>query len=486
MKSKLIRCLFYLILSTQVSAQTWQPILLGEKQIYQHSDSAWISTVLNVDSVQGGTFFLNRIVKTCDTCSSPWVTSKLYNQGQFLGKKVRHLQDNSLVFEGKDTFFLKNMSSIGETWFFDPQHQIQANVESIVLGDVFGQSDSLKTIRLSNGAEIILSQNHGLIKFPDFDSGGFYALIGLQQSNLGMKLPNIYDFFNFGIGDVFESIEDGSLAAGTSSGFVFRQKKKVLQRFWVADTLVYQLDNRLELNYYYPQGAHIQSFSHDTLLLKIHPSLFPNWVEKGLPNEYVIALPDQGNNYKASRVDFRTHPFWGKIKMVGEFSAPIESKCGLFQNYQVANSEILECDGCAAFNQTYALGLGLVASQEGCFEYSKMYNLTGFIKNGDTSGVISPDYDFTITKEPNFKSEKIGITVTPNPSIDNWNLEFSKPLFSNAKILIFNELGQNIFQKTISKGEKSVNINAQYLPKGVYFLKIIGQEKMGFTKLIKN
>jgi Secretion system C-terminal sorting domain len=484
MKYRLIICIFCSILSIKISAQTWQPILLGQKQIYQHSDSAWISNVLAVDSVQGSTFFLNRIVSNCDTCFSVWSGAKLYNQGQFLQKKVSRLPDNSLVFAGKDTFFLKNMSSIGETWLFDPTHQIQANVASIVWGDVLlGVSDSLKTIQLSNGTEIILSQNYGLIKFPDFEGGGFYTLIGLQQSNLGVKLPNIYDFYNFGIGDIFESTKEGTLDAGTPNSFRIREKKEVLQRFWVADTLVYSLDIWSEFSNFYPNPPYqLQFFGHDTMLLKIHPSLFPNWVENGLPYEYTIPFYDQ----EASRVDFRTHPFWGKIKMVGEFSGIMEPKCGFFQTYQNANSEILECNGCYAFNQTYALGLGLVATNEGCFEYSEMYNLTGFIKNGDTSGIISPNYDFTKTKELNFENDKIGIKVSPNPSFDNWNLEFSKPLANNIQLMIFNELGQHVFQNTLSKGDKNVSINAVNLPKGVYFLEIIGLEELGFVKLLKN
>jgi hypothetical protein len=488
MKLKFVHHLYLLLLSTQIVAQTWQPILLGQKQIYQHSDSAWISTVLAVDSVQGSTFFLNRVVKNCDTCLSNWSGAKLFNQGQFLQKKIRHLPDNSLVFEGKDTFFVKNMSSIGETWLFDPQPPIQADVVSIVWGDVFlGQSDSLKTIQLSNGSEIILSQNYGLIKFPDFESGGFYSLIGMQQSNLGVKLPNIYDFYNFDIGDVFESNKEGTLAAGTPSFFNLKEKREVLKRFWEADTLVYQLDIRTKQTNAYPNPPYQYQYSyHDTLLLKIHPAFFQNWVENGLPNEYVTSSQSQWNDFDAARVDFRTHPFWGKIKMVGEFSGPLESKCGHFQTYQNSGSEVLECDGCVAFNQTYSLGLGLVASQDGCFEFSEMYNLTGFIKNGDTSGVITPDYDFTKTKEPTTESEKTSISVAPNPSFDTWNIEFETPLPTETELLIFNNLGQAVFQQKVSKGENNTTIEAETYPNGIYFLEIIGVKSIGLVKLIKN
>ena len=75
--------IFSLIITLALNAQNWSPILTGEKMNYKHSDSAYITNTIWVDSAQivnsDSLFFLNRIVK--DVPNNPDIVIR--NQAQF-------------------------------------------------------------------------------------------------------------------------------------------------------------------------------------------------------------------------------------------------------------------------------------------------------------------------------------------------------------------------------------------------------------------
>ncbi len=69
--------------------------------------------------------------------------------------------------------------------------------------------------------------------------------------------------------------------------------------------------------------------------------------------------------------------------------------------------------------------------------------------------------------------------IYPNPSLGIFNFE----LFSDAEITITNALGQEVLNEKLLTGKQNIDLKDQ--AKGIYFLKITGQEKEQRVKLIK-
>ncbi len=165
-----------IIFKGSLSAQNWSPILVDEKMNFQHSDSSYISHTIWADSAEtvgaDVIYHLNRIVK--DVPDNPEIV--LRNQPQFLLKEMTKQEAGIYIFDYPDEFTIKALADIGETWMFSEQMNITAEVTSAYQENIFGTSDSLKVISLSDGNEIRLSKNFGILKFPDFENGGGYDL----------------------------------------------------------------------------------------------------------------------------------------------------------------------------------------------------------------------------------------------------------------------------------------------------------------------
>jgi len=239
-------CLFLLyFLTGSLHAQNWLPLAPGDQFSYRHSDSVLISNVLQVDSqkmLPNGdlAFFLNGVVLDCDTCIAQ--PGKLANQGQFLQKKMLRTSDGRWVFHGKQPFVLFPLAQSGESWLLDTAQNLVATVLGVSVQAVFGMPDSIKTIGLSNGAQIILSKAHGILQFPAGTGGATFNLVGIPTRTLGEKLPDWQEFYDFEPGDVLEFESNYSWAPGTSANLFTRDKRRILDRFWDADTLVYAVD----------------------------------------------------------------------------------------------------------------------------------------------------------------------------------------------------------------------------------------------------
>jgi spore coat protein CotH len=77
--------------------------------------------------------------------------------------------------------------------------------------------------------------------------------------------------------------------------------------------------------------------------------------------------------------------------------------------------------------------------------------------------------------------------VSPNPSVFGFNFSYTLQNSSNVKLLIFNQLGQNIYQKDVKQtnGENQLFWN-ENAPSGIYFYEILVEDKLKMAgKLVK-
>ena len=77
--------------------------------------------------------------------------------------------------------------------------------------------------------------------------------------------------------------------------------------------------------------------------------------------------------------------------------------------------------------------------------------------------------------------------VSPNPSVSGFNFSYTLQNSSNVKLLIFNQLGQNMYQKNVKQtsGENQLIWDGN-APSGIYFYEILFEDKLKMAgKLVR-
>ena len=447
--------------------QHWQPLYPADRCHFRHSDSVLLTHTLLIDSVMvqaDGAFryALNRVVADCDTCAEP---AKQRNQGQFLQENARWRANGSWLFEGKRSFVLFPQAPVGAAWLMDTVGNIRASVVSAEAGAVFGEADSLKTIQLSNGGVLILSQNHGLLRFPDRDHGGFFQLAGIENRQLGERPPTWMDFHQFAVGDVFQRRSAAPIFPGewgTAYGLV---KSRILEKFWDLDTVKYRVEQRSRSwrEWSGPPGTKYQL---DTVTWAFHPSTAPPWTAGYMGQ---LAYPiEQVPEYLASSLQYRPHALYGPTWALGNPPQQTLPNCSLYR-YEPAhsNTEILPCDPCFTFWHSYAVGLGLTTFQIACFEGFQSEVLEGFVKNGDTTGIVSPDSEWSVAVAEAADGLAM-VSVQPNPTQDSWQLVWAQPLPAAARLTIYNAAGQTVARQLLPSGTAQAVVDGRVWPNGVF------------------
>ena len=79
---------------------------------------------------------------------------------------------------------------------------------------------------------------------------------------------------------------------------------------------------------------------------------------------------------------------------------------------------------------------------------------------------------------------KIAFSLAPNPATDNVVLSLSKPLKSEAQVMLHNLAGQALRQWTLAAGTPSIDLQVADLPGGVYLLLLQGEKASGVRKVV--
>ncbi len=115
------------------------------------------------------------------------------------------------------------------------------------------------------------------------------------------------------------------------------------------------------------------------------------------------------------------------------------------------------------------------------YEYS-----SGYICDGQT--FIDPEiYDIsTLCVFSNDNIEEVALSIFPNPSYGDLNIEFENPYDHGTRLELISNDGKIVLSKELeNNGDKSVFVDASHVPVGVYFLKVLAEEKMIIRKWVK-
>lgn len=146
-----------------------------------------------------------------------------------------------------------------------------------------------------------------------------------------------------------------------------------------------------------------------------------------------------------------------------------------------SESDTLEQKPCFAdFYSVHTAGLGEIFSWRSIVYNTRTKKLLGYVKVGDTTGIILPDGLLLADKEP-IRFEPI--TIQPNISNGFYTVDFDReePLLFD----IYNVNGQFIDQIKSRPFSNQITINIQNEPAGICFLKVSTSKAFRTYKLMK-
>jgi hypothetical protein len=457
-----------------VDAQQWKPVSNTDKFNFRIDTAVYISNIIAVDSfaLQGGdtVFCLNRIV----TDIPGIYYEKLYNQPQFLERKMTQRPGGVCLFSDPHSFRINTWAGLSATWIFDSSANITAQVTSKAFELVMTQWDSVKTITLSNSEIIRISKDHGIIQFPLSGTNHSYLLEGIDGRNLGVHVPGFRETFNFHVGDVFQ-YRDLYAQYGSDDGWVSLVKQTIFSR------------DSSSAGYSYGFKESIMRWNRD-------PFMGYEW------DTTHYFFPDTSEVFIDSATHFANVNPQGMVRNPTNYFIPPFTSAAIMFIYPDTGTTVSrqmgeELDGYSLFSfgvgdtlisglsylyiDKYTVGLGRTINKVGIFENYNEEILIGYVKNGNTTGIVYPD-DFLLEKVPETDAGKFNIF--PNPVTDKLIVELTA-LPGNTNLSLMNVEGQELMHKQITNQKTLVDFGP--FPAGVYFLRIKNEKTVQTRKVIK-
>ena len=478
------RNLLFLILVIGLPAfsQNWAPINTSERFCYSSDDDLEIiNNVLWVDSVQNhadfNRIFLNTTVEHCDTCSNPnlFIRSK----SQFLLKQIDAFYNGDwLFYDDIDTFLIKKNGDVGDSWIFNQQQNIVAEIIEVESMDIFNVLDMVKIIVLSDNSTILLSMNHGIVNWRNQ-----YQLIGIEERELGIHVPKFEDMFSeLNEGDVLYVYQYSFFGWAVYEGYEWESDTNYyiydIQDISISsDTVIINVNfnRRHQYNFMFTWYPY-EYFSGNTNLI-----FTKNGFTESFPNTYgEYEITNYASNGSENVItEFINHEWKGKVK------TNVQTDNGTTTFYPVDNFLIPYWDwvrskihyslsfGVHEYYNAYQIPYGGGAAE-------RKLELQGVINDGDTLGTIFPIEMFVGTNQLTTNSNYL---VYPNPAKDHINLHSSQNGIMEYQI--FNYEGVLVKNSIIDKKDLETQIQISDLSSGAYFIKLIQNDHIEVLKFVK-
>lgn len=478
-KFLLITC--FAILGQINFAQDWAPINTTEKFCYSSDDTLnIINNVLWVDSVNifndVEVYYLNKIAMLFSDEPAKY----MYNEPQFLLDSIIIYQTGEWYFvddfpiPDPDNFSLFPNANLGDSWSFSSN--TNASVSSIFLMEIMGEMDSVKTISLSNGDEILLSRNHGIINWKNG-----YQLIGIEGRDLGVSILKFGDMFEkISINDVVcYKTRSMAVDAGFSEEYITEHRYEIIDIAKYDDWVSINVYRRTKSTYIYSSGSYYYESityanTNDDLTFYKNDSteVYPNVPlningDEWATDEYIISA--QGT-YK-----------WGGLKKTQIVHYDSDYDYNLFYECDDLYPRILcKTDGYDLVLIEYSQDYGFIESGTRRFEHGSYKIIEGVIDNGDTLGIIYP-IDMFVGQEET--SHQQNMLIYPSPTEDKLHIKTTETGLANWNI--FDISGRKVQTGTEEKATEDVMIQVGHLPKGVFIIQIEINEQIIRKKFIK-
>lgn len=287
-------------------------------------------------------------------------------------------------------------------------------------------------------------------------------------------MPKFVDFYDFEVGDVFQYSGNYGYFPAFSSKFF---KYTILNKEVIEDTIKYEctissctysysnvfyslnnLVNRTYINY---ENHFLNGYPHQ---LQYHD------LECSVPAYSIIMLNRDEEDGKITK------------RLSEPNSENPWEVLGIF-NFVNDTSEILIPEPYSDFSVIAKVNLGIIKHYADPFEGCMREDLIGYVKNGDTTGIVYADSTYIVSTTEIFHKD---FSIYPNPTNGQILLDFKEKNHGEIKLQIIDALGKKVHQQLIKKEATAVEISLQHLPKGVYF--VIGKDERRYfsEKIIRH
>ncbi|NNC84320.1 MAG: T9SS type A sorting domain-containing protein [Flavobacteriales bacterium] len=411
-------------------------------------------------------------------------------------------------------------AEIGEMWNFDGVQNAQ--VTSISTQDIFSTVDSVKNITVDDGQEFLLSKEHGLLRYynPN-EEEELFELIGIQGRDVGLLVPELEEIFDHQVGDViqykYKIYSEGN--AQQVDGII---KRTILEVESTPEEITLHYDEVSQHTYghwgppdqSYPPTTYYHAFTanetftlEDYLFLEedVHEHSKANFgvyadsipLPEGDVSDYIVTLTSENDRMIKKygiHIGMDTESLQslegqelGSILLAIEEYSPVIFREELYSNM----FEDTPLFWFAADHNVYRENLGM-SFTEGLGMTSYLWAggigssmglwMTGYVHQGDTTGVIDSD-SYILTSDEYGIEESI--TVFPNPANDMLYLHWpGDELLEEVEIL--DNLGRVIDQPKqngSAQGRNSIDISS--FPSGLYLLLLRTDNSEYIGKFIK-
>jgi hypothetical protein len=477
------------------SAQNWALLNPAYKYNYSNDGSDTISNqifvtridTLGVDSFR---YELNRIGVVCDTCTSlQGSCDGPFGDELMLGDQPQYLNTKDMIRGanfwrlGDDSLVIFSSANTGSTWTIGLG--LSATVVSTTQITVFGVLDSAKVISISNGSEVTLSKEHGMLSVPRdlFSPMDELTLVGIEGMALGEHFPTVDDIFDYTSGDV---LQYDAWNGGNCGGVPLYQchatdKLTILQR---SDTAGYPTYSLRRVMCRQCSGCNSSfSTSIDTIPFNTHGcqddllalalrKLWPGsiaqggtWCDEGYPwNISWEASLNVDQHYVLQTPEFDGYQKTLRLCQPDSSAYVIDYGGAFYDSFQ------------------YEEGVGLRYYSTFFFEGWSSRTLAACSIDGIQTGSIASDDSILLGLTLGFNEEGSDPSwvVAPNPIVDRAMIVHS--LSSPASWQLFEASGKQVAQGTFMG--KQGTIEAGQLPEGIYFLRMTCAEDSACRRLV--
>jgi len=485
-----------LFVCTFSNAQNWKPFYKGDTVNYKFTNSVTVSNTIWIDSAKvvgtDSVFYLNGVFLNCDTCHHiPGYLNcdtcfALDNQPQFLQRKIIKKDNGKYLLNDTSNLEIHTYAKLNDSWMFDISRAITATVVNVSLQNVMGVNDSVKIIRLSNNDTIKLSKSFGFVQFPNLYGAGNYRLIGIENRNKGEKVPGFWDIFNFNVTDVFQ-YKGYYLQISVPTECDYVSKYYILSKTVLANKFIYDV-------------RHVEKgVLHWTYPPYWQPYTIDEYTTLEFDNPLDPILKCNGYNHKEFISDQCNKNFYYPFELSVDSLNIITKKTGIpiFPDMRTINGSYISYqnipnlflnttgwifDGAMAVEYKEALGITMLSW--GCFENNDWKYLQGYIKNGDTVGVITKDDILLNINILDFIKKDI-VFVFPNPFSETATFEvFNKNNSFPCVLSVFDINGRLLRKEKILNNQYIFHKDQLEHGMYIYFINDASGNFIGKGKLI--
>lgn len=425
----------------------------------------------------------------CDTCPDNQDKDfALKNQPQFLLRKMVKCSDSLYIFSDPTRFSIMPLLKLGQTFVFNEELNVNAEISFEGTESIFGKNDSVKYISLSNGNMIKISKNFGIVQFQEYDKT--YDLIGMKNGKnaYGVNPLTFRDFFEYDVDDVIQrkrfsaSYGDGWYISDITSKF------RIDSKYIRGDTIKYKISGwkytRIE-SYIPPSPMSFKTFVGRFSNVLTYVDSANHFIHK-YPNEMIDISDHTEENFYEIMLNRAEH-IKENDRLVIKSGSYCEKgeECEGFYPYYAENSQnsdllirnISRYSGPDEIEIKYIEGCGY-SFRYYFFEHGGSDVFMGKIHLGDTIGTVFPDSYFEkyINIEMN---EERKIEIYTNPVNRNESLHIRTD-FNIEKYQITDVAGKIILSGHFVSGEIPLN----NITSGLYFLELTTDDKVFIKRIL--